>query len=202
MTKQSVMPRLVSTACAFVLLALSACQQPSSAAFFNRGAPESLLDVSSEVVNLSTGGKDQLRALSDWVAKDKPSHVELYCNEKFANCKEAKRILTSNAIPTNVIASGNNTAMLFYERIVARDCNPRYLDTGTSMYNESAPSFGCSLSANIVQHVSNKRDFINPNISDDPSATAAVGALRKAYDPATSRAAQSAQKSMTGSFDN
>ena len=64
------------------LLALSACQpKPSDSAYYNRGGPESLLDVSSEVVNLSVADPAALQELSTWIKQDQPTRAELYCND-------------------------------------------------------------------------------------------------------------------------
>ena len=55
---------------ALVLLLVTACGAPN-ASFYNRG-PESLLDVSSEVVNLSVRDQSDLAALTAWIEKDHP----------------------------------------------------------------------------------------------------------------------------------
>lgn len=165
------------------LLALSACQPPSDAAFANRGGAESLLDVSSEVVNLRVYDKKDIAALSDLVAKDRPSSAELFCDASSKDCADAKRVLETGAVAVAVTPSPNNSVSLVYERIVARDCNARYYDAGFSAYNVSQPSFGCAIAANTVQHVTDKRDFINPSLLDTPSAIQGVSAARRAEHP-------------------
>ena len=114
-----------------------------------------------------------------------PTRAELFCDPTTPNCKDATKILQLKNVPTAINASPNNTVTLVYERILARDCNQRYVDTGFSMYNVPAAAFGCSISANMVQHVSDKREFINPSLSDDPSAKGAVSSYRRAYTPKT-----------------
>lgn len=166
-----------------LLVALTACNPPPSSAFMNRGGPESLLDVSSEVVNLSVAGRQEVTELGNWIANDQPTRAELFCNPMAANCKEAQRALQNKHVETNLTASPNNTVTLIYERILARDCNQRYIDNGFSLYNELPPAVGCSLAANMVQQVSDKREFVNPSLAEDPSAVGAVNTYRGAYAP-------------------
>jgi hypothetical protein len=162
---------------------LGACTQPPNSAYLDRGHPQSLLDVSSEVVSLSVAGKTDLDALSTWIAKDQPTRAELFCEEATPDCKSAKKILEAANVGVEVNPSPNNTVTLVYERILARDCSARYNDGYHSQYNAYTTSFGCAVSANMVQQVSDKRDFINPNLSDDPSARGAVSAYQRAYAP-------------------
>ena len=165
------------------LLALASCNPPPASAYYDHSSPQSLLDVSSEVVNLSVVGKPELSALSNWIANDPPSRAELFCDANAPNCKQAQRILQNKGVETSISPAPNNTVTLVYERILARDCNPRFIENGVSLYYESSPSFGCSIAGNTVQEVSDKREFINPNLSDDPSAVAGVNAYRSAFAP-------------------
>ncbi len=187
-----------------LLLALAGCQIPhDESQFYARGGPEALLDVSSEVVNLSVAGKDELRQLSSWISGDHPTRAELFCDVRLKNCKTASAILRAKGIETNLTPSPDNMVTLVYERILARDCNPRFIDSRRiRLSNEPAPTFGCSLSANIVQHVSDKREFINPSLMDNPSAVGGVSVYHRAYKPSTEEPAkytveQSAVKTKT-----
>ncbi len=170
------------------LLGLAGCKERlyDASAFYDRGSPEALLDVSSEVVNLGVANKGELRALSNWIANDQPTRAELFCDAILKSCKDAQNLLQRKGVEVSFSPSPENTVTLIYERILARDCNARYITKGTSYYNEPSPSFGCAMSANIVQHVSNKRDFISPNLSDDPSARGGVAAYKKAFKPSSS----------------
>ena len=166
------------------LLALAGCgHSPSNAAYLNRGGPESLLDVSSEVVTLNAGTTAELDDLSNWVEKDIPSRAELNCKPADRACVKAQRILEKHEIPYSMGAANDQSVTLTYERILARDCNQRYVDNPDNFYNKNHPAFGCSVAANIVQHVTDKQEFINPAISDDPAATRAVNDIRRAYTP-------------------
>ena len=161
------------------VLAIAACSPPQSV-FYNRGEPESLLDVSSEVVSLSVGGSAEHTALANWISKDLPTRAELFCDIGEKECRSANDLLVKSGVPTTLGASSSNNVKLFYERTLARDCNARYIDKGFSLYNTPAPSFGCAISANMVQQVSDKREFTNPNLSDDPSAVGAVNVIHRA----------------------
>jgi type IV pilus biogenesis protein CpaD/CtpE len=169
-----------------MLMTLGACKPaPQESAFFSRGGPEVLLDVSSEVVNLDIANSAKPDELSVWISKDKPTRAELYCIANDPRCKQAEKLLKSQSIATAVIPSADNSVALIYERILARDCNQRFVDNTHDYYNAPHPAFGCSTSANIVQHVSNKREFVNPNLSDTPSAVGGVAAYQRAYAPTT-----------------
>jgi type IV pilus biogenesis protein CpaD/CtpE len=164
------MKRIPSSFALIVLIGLTACMEQPDSAYFNRGGPESLLDVSSEVVNLNIGSAAEVKSLASWVQQDVPTRAELYCNALEARCKQARQALELKGVPVMVVSSPTNTATLVYERILARDCNQRYIDQTPNHANAPHPAFGCSVAANMVQHVSDKQQFINPEIMDLPSA--------------------------------
>ena len=180
-------------------LLLVACTKPPASAFYNRGAPESLLDVSSEVVNLSVADQPAIAELSNWIATDKPTRAELYCNESDARCSEARKLLEKHGISTMTVPSGESSVALVYERILARDCRQQFVDNTSNAYNASHPSYGCAIAANMLQQVSNKQQFINPNLMDVPPATVAVQARDRAYIANTQKPAYSVVTSVTAS---
>jgi len=192
-------PLLILTA----LLAISACDaRPKDSAFYNRGGPESLLDVSNEVVNLSVADQAALGELSTWISNDQPTRAELYCNEGDARCTEARKVLDLHGVPTMLVPSGEFTVALVYERILARDCRQRFVDNHNNHWNRNHQSFGCSVAANIVQHVSNKQQFISPNITDVAPSISAVQARETAYTPRQTQSQSqgySVQNSLTSS---
>jgi hypothetical protein len=145
------------------LFAASACHAPR-AAYYNRGAPESLLDVSSEVVNLPIATPAQVNELSSWLNSDQPTRAELYCNDTNLDCQNAVEVLELFAVPFIRIPSAESTATLVYERTLARDCDQRYIDNRSNPYNLNHPAFGCALAGNIVQHVSDKKQFVKPGL--------------------------------------
>ena len=165
------------------LILVAACgREPPQSAFLDRG-PEALLDVSSEVVNLSVASPRDRKDLSAWIDKDQPTRAELNCASGSASCIDAEKILDLHGVP---VANGNGadqTVTLIYQRILARDCSSRYVDNVPNHYNAYHADFGCSTSANIVQEVTDKQEFISPNLSDDPSAVRGVDTIRNAYTP-------------------
>lgn len=170
--------------CVAGLLVLSACGvPPADSAYFNRGGPESLLDVSSEVVNLSAANEKDLKDLSAWIEKDQPTRAELNCDLNDKKCDITRKVLDLHGVPVVIGAGMDSSVTLVYERILARDCNARYVDNSHNFHNTSHPAFGCAIAANMVQQVTNKQEFISPNLSDDPSAARAVNDMRRAYAP-------------------
>ena len=165
------------------LLVLAGCDRPSNSAYYDRGGPEALLDVSSEVVNLSVAGPAERAQLASWVEQDRPSRAELYCSAGDPRCSEARKVLELHGVPVMDVPSMDYTVTLVYERILARDCNQRFADNHNNNYNAPHPALGCSISANIVQHVPDKQQFVEPNLMDTPRANGAVAAYGRAYTP-------------------
>lgn len=182
--------RVKAASILLVLSAMAACTPPKEGAFFNRGGPESLLDVSSEVVNLKVDSPSKLTELSSWIGKDQPTRAELYCQAGDPRCNEARKVLELSAVPTTVVPSNDYSVALIYERILARDCDQRYIDDSHNWNHTPHPAFGCSIAANMVQHVADKQQFVNPNLSDQPDATGAVNVYHRAYTPPVTQAQQ------------
>ena len=169
-------------ACSLILVA--ACgKEPPPSAFLDRGGPEALLDVSSEVVNLSVATTSDRKDLSNWIDKDQPTRAELNCASGNRNCTQAQKILDLHGVPVVNGNGSDQTVTLIYQRILARDCSQRYVDNVPNYYNAYHPDFGCSISANIVQEVTDKQEFVSPNLADDPSAERGVNDIRRAYVP-------------------
>lgn len=184
---------------AAALLSLAACNRPADSAFYNRGGPESLLDVSSEVVNLGVSSPQELTELSDWIAKDKPTRAELYCIQGDLACSKAEQVLDLHGVPVMTVAAAQSNVTLVYERILARDCSPRFRDNSSNVYNTNHAAYGCSVAANIVQHVSDKQQLISPSLSDPQPATVAIQAYDRAYIPYTTRPTYTVEQSLAAS---
>ncbi len=169
---------------------LVACSQIPKEAYMNRGEPEGLLDVSSEVVNLKIDSPANVREITNWVNQDQPTRAELNCTDGDALCSQVKNVLHQFAVPVKYTAASDNNLVLVYERVLARDCESRYIDNLTNPYNLNHPTFGCSIAANSVQMVSDKRQFTNPPLMDNSSALKAIQAVGfynqpSGYTPAT-----------------
>ncbi|MEI6729629.1 MAG: hypothetical protein WCL30_00050 [Pseudomonadota bacterium] len=165
---------LFTSAAACVLVA---CSQIPREAYYNRGNPESLLDTSSEVVNIKLGSRSSLQELANIIDKDQPTRADLKCVSNDANCVRAKKILQQFAVPVNYVQAKSFSVSLVYERVVARDCDNRYIDNPINPYNLNHPVFGCSVAANIVQMVSDKRQFTAPLLVGKPDAFKATQAM-------------------------
>ena len=55
------------------ILLINACSIIPSDAYFSRGEPESLLDVSSEIVSVRIESERSIDELIDWIDSDQPS---------------------------------------------------------------------------------------------------------------------------------
>ncbi len=157
-----------------MLFYLTACSTVPPGAYFERGTPESLLDVSSEVVNLSVASEEALDELAEWVNQDQPTRAELYCLDTDPYCAAAQEVLDLYGVPTMYVLAADNSVSLVYERVLARDCENRYIDNHINPYHLNHPTFGCSVAANMVQSVSEKHQFVSPNLMDYPDARKAV----------------------------
>jgi hypothetical protein len=142
-------------------LAISACDKIPDAAYHPRGTPESLLDASTERVSIQLSDRSSLQELSYWLDQEQPTRAELQCVDGDLLCSAASGTLAQFNVPTTR-APGNNSVHLVYERVVARDCDNRFIDAVHNPYNLNHPTFGCSLAANIVQHATDKRQFTSP----------------------------------------
>lgn len=149
---------------------LAACDIMPPESYYNRGAPESLLDQSSEVVNFNVDSPAGIDELVDWVNQDQPSRAELYCADGDSLCMEAHDVLTQFGVDVLFIPSQDNVVTLIYDRIIARDCENRYIDNSINDYNLNHPTFGCSTASNMLQMVTDKRQFTSPSLLDYPGA--------------------------------
>lgn len=147
------------------LVSTSACTQIPGTAYFERGAPESLLSVSSEEVTVSLENPGGERQLTDWIDRQQPSRAKLYCAAG-NTCDNAAEILDQFNIPYDQIDGARNQVVLTFERVEARDCENRYITNHINPYNLNHPTFGCSMAVNQVQMVTDKTQFTDPKLLD------------------------------------
>jgi hypothetical protein len=164
---------------------LIACSQIPKQAYFSRGQPEGLLDTSSEVVNLNIDSPESVQEITNWINKDQPTRAELNCAEDSALCKKTKNALHQFGVPVKYVSNSNNNIALIYERVLARDCENRYIDNTINPYNLNHPTFGCTTAANMVQMVSDKRQFISPPLMDYPDAAKTSQGIQNYMKPGT-----------------
>ena len=145
---------------------LVACSTIPEQAYFKRGDPEGLLDLSSEVVNFQLTSFNTLDTMVDWLNQDQPSRAELYCMDDNPLCINAQSVLEQFAVPVTFVASSDNLVSLVYERVLARDCENRFIDNNVNPYHLNHPTYGCSLAVNMVQMVSDRYQFTSPALLD------------------------------------
>lgn len=147
-------------------LLLSACSQVPASEYYNRGTPYSLLDSSSEVVNVALVSEDSVTEVVQWIDQDQPTQAELHCLEGDPICTRTLETLESYRVPVTFVSAADNNLTLIYDRVVARDCDNRFVDNSINPYNLNHRTFGCSIAVNMVQAVGNKSQFTNPALLD------------------------------------
>lgn len=161
------------------LLMTAACSEVPLEAHYNRGGPESLLDMSSEVVTVNIGGGASLDELTDWLNREPPTRAELACMDGDFGCAQAKDVLQQFGVSFNQVEDARGSVALFYDRVMTRDCENRYIDNSINPYNLNHPTFGCSTAANMVQMVADKRQFVNPSLLDFMDGEKSVQTYRR-----------------------
>ena len=157
---------------------LVACTPAPKEAYYDRGQPESLLDVSSEVVNVKISSPASVQTVIDTINKEQPTRAEINCQDSDALCREVKNVMHQFKVTTKYTSSRACNVALVYEHILARDCQNRYIDnTPNNANNLNSPTLGCSVSVNMVQMVTDKRQFTDPVIMNAPDANKGIQAV-------------------------
>lgn len=170
---------------ALFLGTLSACEDIPDAAYFNRGSPEALLDRSTERVSIALGESNAQDELIYWLNQEQPTRAEISCVDGDLTCASTRNTLEKFGVTSIKRVPGQNGAAvhLIYERVVARDCDNRYLDNPHNAYNLNHPTFGCSTIVNSVQMVADKRQFTNPALRDNMDGRRAYQVQQGATQP-------------------
>ena len=143
-------------------------------AYYNRGDPENLLDISTEMVTLSLDSRGSLKELAYRIAKDAPERATLNCSPAESRCMQARETLVQKGVEVQFGESTTDEVVLMYDVVAARDCENRYVDNLNEKHSLPAPTFGCSVMANTVQQVGDKRQFTRPALTDFQDADKAV----------------------------
>lgn len=181
------------------IVCLAGCTPPSDEAFLNRGDPASLLEVSTETQTVSIGTKGGVQTLARRLDQDHPTRAELNCVVSEHSCADAKRILEQKGVKVIVGDTISNDVTLVYDRIIARSCDAQFVNNTPNPYNLTSPSLGCSVASNMVQEVSDKRQFVNPPVSDTIEAKRGVNNVARAYKPRPVIAPYTITESITSS---
>jgi hypothetical protein len=182
---------------AFGALLLSSCTQytvPPSA-YYNRGDPENLMEVQAEIITINLTSQASLKDLAQTIKDDMPTRADLHCAVSDPLCAGAKKTLEQHGIVARY-AKGNGSVDLVYERVNARDCEHRYINNSVNPYNLPPPTFGCSVTSNTVQMVTDKRQFTDPSLTDVPDAAKAVQVYGKYQNPPAEDAGDSGNDSL------
>lgn len=162
------------TAVGASLIALVACSEIPKEAYFARGNPESLLESRNHDMVFGVKSKQSVRDIMAWVAKAAPRQASLHCEAKNKACNTLERLLTDKGIEVERAYSAANDAIFSIERMAARKCENRYVDNIVNPYNLNHPTFGCTVSSNIAQMVTDKRQFTDPDLMVNPDARKSV----------------------------
>ena len=179
-------------------LLLAACDKPAPE-YVNSGDPERLLIYSSETVILDLDSKKSLTKLSELVVRDRPVMAELGCSLVKSRCAQAKEIFERNGVPLRFASEKNNNVKLSYDRVIARDCEQHFIDNMSGSRSFTHPAFGCAIAGNMVQMVSDKRQFANPDLLDFPDAEKLNQSYRDYLKPSYKREVKAAELNSTSS---
>lgn len=154
----------------FTFLVLFACSEIPEQAYYTRGQPESLLEVTQTEAIFTLNKKTVVSDISKWIKNASPSEALLHCQKKNKICNRVEALLKKKGISTARNTSSTNEVTFFYEQISVRKCENRYIDNTVNPYNLNHPTFGCTIASNSAQMVANKQQFINPNLTDKTDA--------------------------------
>lgn len=161
-------------------MAFVACTPAPKEAYFNRADPESLLELSTEAVNAKLTSPASVQEIIDTINKQQPTRAEVRCPETDGLCRETMHVMKQFAVPVKYSNSGANTVTLLYERVLTHNCQNRFIDNTATMgnlNNLNYPTLGCSVAINIVQMVTDKRQFTNPELMSESPATKPLQAI-------------------------
>jgi len=144
------------------LFSISACSQIPPEAYYTRGQPESLLDVTSEKVNIAFTSPASADELTRWLDDEAPDNAIVTCASKL--CDKIQQILDQYDIEYSVAGGTQDGVSLVYENIAAYDCDNRFISNHNNPYNLNHKNFGCSVAANVVMSVSDKAQFVRPKL--------------------------------------
>lgn len=181
----------------FSFLVLAGCNDKPAEQVLDKGDPERFIDLSYEDVTYSLSSKDSISRISSAIAKETPSKAELKCLYFDSKCSKVKEILKRHSVPFTSVSDKSNVVIISYEKVVVRDCNPRYADNTYLSSRDAHPAFGCAISANTLQMVSDKAQFTNPSLLGYSDAEKGVQSYQKYMK--VSGSGSSGDKSSSGS---
>lgn len=127
---------------------------------------------------MAIASDQSVEELAQWIQEDQPTMVELYCPPNNILCARTQDVLDLYAVPTKYVESDSASVSLIYDRILAHSCNHSFIEDSGFDYHLNHPNFGCANAKNMLQMVSDKQQFVNPNLMDYHDAKKMVGAYR------------------------
>lgn len=125
--------------------------------------PEKQLDINSEKISFKIASESSLEEVESWLVNDKPSRAMFSCSSISSYlCDKVSSILDSYEIAYEQSDSedGDDYILLHYDRVNAKKCDTQ--------------EFGCSVSMNTIQHVTDYNQFVKPSISDMQDSRKAI----------------------------
>ena len=171
----------------FCSLTLGACTNIPPGAYDDRGNPERLLIPTSEVVTIDLKDSNYAEHLSDALKENSPTRAIVSCPLDDTACKKATQLLSANKIAMENVGRGS-TVTLVYNSAVVQACDNSYTDNMQNENNLNYDAFGCSISSNMANMVTDKRQFTNPNLLDFYSGEKAASVYKDYVNPAPAAA--------------
>ena len=144
-----------------------------------RVTPESLLSITSETTTLNLLSSHNIEDLRNWlVNNDVPDYAKLEnCLEGNPFCERAKHMLSTSGVTYQMVQSNDTNArpkiVMNHESVNIKDCY-KYQQSGTF-------NFGCAMSTNILQGITDKRQLVTPKISGMSDASKGISDLKGYY---------------------
>ena len=144
---------------------LAACEGVPASSYNSIYEPEKLLTQIDDPITIDLSTAGSYGKLNEAIRTHPPLRALANCDVSVGMCRSAVDMLAAHHIATET-SGADNKIILVYEHTEAMDCDQRYTDNSLNHYNLNHSSFGCSVSANMAQQVSDKRQFTNPGLLD------------------------------------
>lgn len=150
-------------AVAALVLGQTACSIIPQAGYSDQWKFESLIDVTTESVNVDLGRRNALAQVANLTSSPNLASATLYCSNTQL-CERTAKLLRSKDVSYEIKQAETNVASLNFERPVARDCDNRFITNHINPYNLHHPTFGCANGINSAQMIRDKRQVTDPLI--------------------------------------
>ncbi len=139
------------------------CSRIPAETGFTRGQPENLLSVNSESVTVDLNQRNAIAQVVNYSNSEDITRAILTCSNSLL-CGRAESVLNQYGVPYEVRSGAVNTVAMISDRIIARDCDNKFVSNHHNPYNLSHRTFGCSMAMNQAMMVRDKRQFTDPMV--------------------------------------